>query len=485
MRAPRASGPSRFLVAAPIVVAATVLALQVLVPPIVGLANNGDFEKVLGYAGLHYPSDRYEDKYNTHIVREFRFVPVWYRSGYLSSETALARLARDLARPFSRSGLFDIRVLGVIHALLLLLALAGLIRACRGLAWQARLVAAALLVFFFTDVGYAALFNTFYSQTAAFLFLMLTAAAVALAIRRGRLDGALCVAYFLFAAAFVGAKPQESIHGLLFALFGLRLSEVRGKGWWRRPAVALAVGLCLFSLWYYRRTPQREIRKVALYQTVFREMLPTSPDPAGDLAALGLDPRLAVYSGTHAYQPGVPIHEASFERDYFDRVGFAQIAAFYAARPVRLLGRLRRAAEKGGMRLRPHASGNFEKSAPGWRPNLVSRRFAAWSGLRLKAAPAAAVWLPVLLAGNLAVAAAGWRRSSGRGRRFREAIVFFVVVAAMEFLVCSLADGLADIGRHLFVFQAICDLLLAADVVWIAQTLAAAGKRRREPARSG
>ncbi len=478
------AGPHRFLAAAALGAAALILTLQVLVPPIVGLANNGDFEKVLGYAGLRYGSELYADKYNTHIVREFRFAPVWYRSGYLSSETALARVARDLARPFARSGLFDIRVLGAIHALLLLLALAGLLRACRYLTWQAQLVAASLLVFFFTDVGYAALFNTFYTQTAAFLFLMLAAAAIALAVRRSRLDGALGVAYFLCAAAFVASKPQESIHGPLFALFGLRLAGIP-RGAWRRPAEAMAAALVLFSLWSYGRTPEREIRRVALYQTVFRDMLPESADPGTDLAALGLDRRLAVYSGTNAYQPGAPIDEPGFERDFFDRIGYGKVVLFYAARPDRLLGRLERAARKGGLRLRPHASGNFEKTAPGWRPNLVSRRFAAWSGLRLKAAPAAAPWLAALLCLNLLAAAVGWKRSSRRGRLLREAIAFFVTIAVVEFLVCALADGLADIARHLFVFQAICDLLLVADAVWIAQVLAVSGKRGREPARGG
>lgn len=475
---------NRFIAAAALGVAALILALQVLVPPIVGLANNGDFEKVLGYAGLRYGSDLYEDKYNTHIVREFRFAPVWYRSGYLSTETALARLARDLARPFARSELFDIRALGATHAVILLLALAGMLRACRELTWPAQLVAAVLLVFFFTDVGYAALFNSFYSQTAAFLFLMLAASTIALALRRGRLEGSLAVAYFLCAAAFIGSKPQESIHGPLFALLGLRLAGASRVGW-RRTAAAMAAGLVLFSLWYYGHTPQREIRKVALYQTVFREMLPETADPAADLAALGLDRRLALYSGTHAYQPGVPIDEPWFEREFFGRVGYGKIVLFYAVRPARLAGRLERAATKGGLRLRPHASGNFERTAPDWRPNLVSRRFAAWSDLRLAAAPAAAPWLALLLGGNLVAAAAGWKASSHRGRLVREAIAFFVVIAVVEFLVCALADGLADIGRHLFVFQAICDLLLVADAVWIAQLLAAAGKRRREPARSG
>ena len=78
----------------------------------------------------------------------------------------------------------------------------------------------------------------------------------------------------------------------MLALFALRLSGVRRQGWWRQPAVGFAVLLCLFSVWYYRRTDPL-VRRAALYHTVFAEMLPASPDPARDLAALGLDPDLS------------------------------------------------------------------------------------------------------------------------------------------------------------------------------------------------
>ena len=170
--------------------------------------------------------------------------PGWFRSGYHSSETLLAFAARWLHLAFARDALFDLRLLGGIHALLFLLALAGLIRACRDLAPTAQALVAALLVFVFTDVGYVAPFNSFYSQTASLLFLLLTAAIAAEAVRRGRLSGAWLFAYFGTALLFVGSKPQEKLAAPLLALFGLRLAGVRWRGAWRRTAVWLAIGLC-------------------------------------------------------------------------------------------------------------------------------------------------------------------------------------------------------------------------------------------------
>jgi hypothetical protein len=99
----------------------------------------------------------------------------------------------------------------------------------------------------------------------------------------------------------------------------------------------------------------------------------------------------------------------------------------------------------------------------------MADRHAAWSNLRLRLAPVAPAWLVLLLGGSFAAAAAGWRRSSGRQRLFREAMLFLVLLAVLEFFVCAFADRLADAPRHLFVFHAFCDLLLAANLTWLAQ----------------
>ena len=164
---PGARSGSGVLVAAVLAVAATILSLQLFVPPIVGLADNRDYERVMGYAGFQHTSAVPAERHFSFLRSKYAVVdPGWFRGGYHSSETLLAFAARGVHLLFAGRALFDIRLMGAIHAVLFLLALAGLIRACRDLTLAARIVAAVLLVFFFTDVGYVAPFNSFYSQTA-------------------------------------------------------------------------------------------------------------------------------------------------------------------------------------------------------------------------------------------------------------------------------------------------------------------------------
>lgn len=453
--------------------ALAVLARELVVPPVVGLADNGDYQRVMHNAGFEHSTDVRGERYLAFLRTRYRVLPLGaVGSGHLSSETALALAARWISGARA-GGEFDLRVLGALHAALLVLALAALLRACRGLTIPAQVAAAVLGVFFFTDVGYVAPFNSFYGQTASLLFLLLTAAVAARAIRVGGLAGGWLLLYFGLAAAFVASKPQEAIQGPALALLGVGLSRVPWRGALRRPAVWLALALCAFSVWYGRRTPN-DLKAAALYQVVFYEILPHSPDPAADAAALGLDPDWIRYSGTEAFRPDTPLLDPEFRSRLLHAVGYRKIAGFYLAHPRQLAERVARIAPK-TWTLRP-SYGNLERSPE--HPSLTkTERFAAWSRLRLRLFGAHAIAaLAILFAGTAGAALATWKRASPRGRLFRETLLAAAAMSATAFAVCVLTNAPPDFSRVFYVAQALCDLLLVSVAVWIVQALAS---RRR------
>jgi len=481
---PGARSGSGVLVAAVLAVAATILSLQLFVPPIVGLADNRDYERVMGYAGFQHTSAVPAERHFSFLRSKYAVVdPGWFRGGYHSSETLLAFVARGVHVLFAGRALFDIRLMGAIHVVLFLLALAGLIRACRDLTLAARAVAAVLLVFFFTDVGYVAPFNSFYSQTASFVFLMLTAAIAAEAIRRGRLSGVWLFAYFGAALLFVGSKPQEKLAAPLLALFGLRLAAVGWRGvWprriWRQGAVWLAAGLVAFSVWYGRHTPYT-LREATLYQFVFDDLLAHSPSPAADAAELRLDPEWLQYVGTNPYATDSPLLGSEFRIRFLHRIGHRQIVAFYLRHPKRFAQRVSRASLQ-AWSLRPEF-GNFERSAEHPTKTLATR-FSMWSGFRERLGAHSLLAIAALLGGNLIAAVATYRRASLRGRLFREGMLTLVLMATLAFAVCAFAQAPTDLSRSLYAYHALCDLLIVADAAWFAEALA---RRTKRPATAG
>ncbi len=467
-----AAATNRWIVVAAIASAALVLSAQLMVPPVAGLADNGDYQRVMGYAGFEHSTDSYAERYFSFFRTRYRIAPIaYFRSGYITSETALAFVARFVSPAPRHGGLFDIRVLGGIHILLFLLALGTLLSACRDLTPAAQCVTAALLVFFFTDIGYAGPFNSFYSQTASLLFLWLLVAVAATAVRRGRLEGGLAVAYFLSAALFVASKPQEAIQGPILALLGLLLSGLGFRGAWTKRAGGMAVALCVFAAWYGLSTPI-SLREAALYQVVFDEVLPHSPAPDADIAALGLDPEWIKYSGTNAFQSGSPLGDPVFRARFMGSVGYRSILRLYLENPSRLAERAQRVSAK-MWTLRP-SHGNLERSAAFPTPTLT-HRFAAWSRIRLALfGPHALAWLALLFSANAIAAAATYQPASKKGRLFRGGLLAAVSMSAVAFGVCLLTNAPPDSGEYARVFyvaEALCDLLLVADAAWLVQAM--------------
>jgi hypothetical protein len=454
-----------------LIAAAGIVAAQLFVHPIVGLADNGDFGKIMAPAGLGYASDDPSLRYWRWVTVKFPIVtPVERFPGqYRSSETLLARAAVDVSRLLRPGKDFDIRILGLLHAVLLMafLALVGAATWELPIGLQAGALAAAAFVY--TDVGYVSLFNSLFSQTASLLFLLLTIGIAALSLRRGKLEGRWLWAYFAAAVLFACSKPQEFVHGPLLAVLGLALAGASWKAWWRQPAVWLALALLATAAFYYAIIPRRLIREVGLYHTVFMEVLPRSPDPARDLDELGLDRSLLRYSGVHAYQPETPIASPSFHEAFFVRCGYADVLGLYLRHPARLWDRLERAG-RDAFTLRPGRPGNYDQRA-GFPPQTRATHFSAWTSLRSHLGGRGGIfWVGALLAGSVATAAF-LVPPTARGRRMAWCFVVFAAMAAAELFVCAFADYLGDVSRHLYAFQGLWDALLLANLTAIACAL--------------
>ncbi|MGE5415024.1 MAG: hypothetical protein ACM3NW_12665, partial [Syntrophomonadaceae bacterium] len=359
-----------------------------------------------------------------------------------------------------------------------------LVSATRPLAPAARWTAAGLLVFFFTDVGYVAPLNSFYSQAASLVFLLLTLGVAARSIALGSRGAGHAVAFFALAALFAGSKPQEAVQGLVLAAFGLRLYWRSGRRPARQTAAWGAVALAGFSLWYLRATPPA-ISEVARYHKVFMELLPNSPSPARDLEDLGLDPAWVSASGQIAYKPTSPYADPAFRAAFLERFSYTRLVRFYLTHPGRLASTLSRGGRE-ALRLRHPRFGNLEHR-PGVSPGEKSRAFSFWSGLRLRLPGHPLLWLVPFLAGNLLLAVATRRRASADGGLARDGLALLVVMATVAFLVCVLSNAHGDLPRHFYVFHALCDLLLAADLGWAVQVVVisrAAARSSRSNSRS-
>src|ERR1700722_3955245 len=100
--------------------AGAILFYQLIIPPVVGLADNGDFPKVIGRVDLSPRVHRTYEFVDT--VYEIRSDRHWV-SDFYSVEIALTYPALWLNSLLSKDNNFDLRCIGVVHSAIFLAAL--------------------------------------------------------------------------------------------------------------------------------------------------------------------------------------------------------------------------------------------------------------------------------------------------------------------------------------------------------------------------
>lgn len=424
-----------------LVLCVVVCSLQLFVRPYIGLANNGDFAKVFARFSLSPPD--HTARNFIYFVSDYHFDPRYYwKSEVWSSEDVLAGIPILLAKAAGAQW-FNIRWVGAVHLLLFMGAFAALLLYLRRFGRAFQLAIGGLAILLFTDVAYITYFNSFFSDTAALLGLLLM---VPLALHIAGRQTPRAATVWLFTAAallFITSKTQHALWGIFPAVFLI----------WRRrfiPAtllLAAEAAMVVFTSPLYSAQP--------LFTVIFYKLAPNSPVPQRAIHELGLNDSEARYIGTHAYSPGNPTASGPWLLDFSHRTGYGKVFRYWLGHPAEALRSLDSDLRVQGSEIRQQNLANYRQE-DGRPPGTLTRHFAVWSHFRTWLYnwwPGHIVlWYMLVMAGAVTVFV---RRPSAR----RPAAICLAIcaMAVLEFVFASLTDAI-ETGRHLFLFNAMTEI---------------------------
>ncbi|MDR0270573.1 hypothetical protein [Paenibacillus sp.] len=439
--------------------------------PFIGVADNGDFLRVMGTAGLNYgvPTDSYSDRFFGYAHQYFAY-DRFFQLQYISTQiivVAVARLIGYIIHPSS----FDIRVLGAIYSLLLLATTYVIVRHNKYKSILVGAVLAICLLFMFYDVGYIAYFNSLYGEPVALVFMLLSTGFGLCLLNQKNPSKQVLWLYFISVLFLTGSKIQNAPVGILFALVGLRFMTLRNNLSWRRLTIGLSASICIISVVMYIAAP-KELKNINIYQTVFYGVLNDSPDVKGDLKELGLPEHLSVLAGTNYFQTNTAIKQDAPEMkpDFYDRVSHKNILLFYFKHPTRLIDKMEFAANN-SMSVRPYYLGSYVKQE-NMPSGTLAYSYSGWSQFKNTHMPRSLLSIALFYAVYYAVAIWEYIRRRDRISRIRTELMMLIgLVGIIGFMVPILGDGQADLGKHLFLFNVCFDMMLVISVVWLVYQL--------------
>ena len=434
------------------------LAFQLFVPPSIGLAGNGDFPKMIGRfsLGAEPPAEDYNYFTSRYIYdRSFQWL-----ADDVSSELIPISGGLIIGWIFSRH-VFDIRILGAIHAALWIGCFTVLLPLLRRLAgWRRAVITVASLIIF-TDVSYVAHFNSFYTDTAAFLFLAWAIVLWLHLVTRERPSAGLFALFCAASILCVTSKPQHAPLGVfLFALAAMTAASFHGV-WPKIGATALGLTILLASAVSFALAPAG-VESGQVYNAIFAKILPKSPSALEDARELGLGPEYLPLAEHWADPMQSPAWKAEFER----RTSHRSVALFYLRHPWRALAIMYRELRDFAWH-RPATSLSHYERKEGYPPGTQTKSFGWWSALRSVALRYAPWQIPVLY---FAIFAVGGRIAIlHRGTPLSRVAALCVLLAGMgaiELAVSALGDGGED-DRHLFLFHVVTDFAIVIGGTWL------------------
>ncbi|MFD1269763.1 hypothetical protein [Paenibacillus motobuensis] len=453
------------LLATSLVLIITVFVL--FVPPYIGMADNGDYFRILYSNGLYFNNPDYDSLYFGYFNKEFGIFQYFNENAemYTSSQSLLIRISIWINQWFN-SQVFDIRVQAVLLTIMYMGAVYLFVEA---LTWKMKrkygYIVAVLAVFLFADTAYTAFFNSFFGESLVWIMLIYLFASGLLLFRNRYNDYAMMAIFFISGLLLTTSKQQNAPVGIIIAVVGIVLIFIRKQRSFRAMMASSLAILMVAGIATYVLIP-KEFVNVNKYHAMTRGVLMQSEDPEATLKSFGINRQYAILNGTIHYEPytTVDVNSQILEDSFYNHYGFVSILGYYLTH-LDQAGKMMNLAAKSAFTIRPPAMGNYEQSV-GKPFGAQTSFFSGYSELKKALAPKTfgfiVIWILVIIGLYAPHFIAAIKAKHIRSMIRLPLFLMMILMGLSGIFVSIIGAGDADLSKHEFLFTASFDLVTFA-----------------------
>lgn len=449
-----------------------------------GIADQGDFDRVMFVSGLELKA---EDVNDPNFVRFLDYTVTDYKISEVSILSPLSRLkATSISYIITLisfickvcgQDIFKTGYLAIAYVLMYVFAMYTIIRFLNidNRIKLTFLVSIALLVFL--DGNYLVWFNSLYGEPMMITTLMLYVAAWVYYIHDRYVlkseDKVFAKIIFVYLAAFLflGAKMQV-LSALPIIMFMLAMLF-----WENRHIIKpyqaglLCILYCILIAYPLGlNLVNKDISKDTQYDSVFYGILKDSQNPTQDLIEMGLNPDMAVDAGKHAflekgeYIKYVP-HSQITQEEFYSKMSNAKLVKFYLTHPARLMQGMKYTANQAF--LTSSFLGKYQRDYSE-TPVREFDRFTTWSSFREHQLPKSLLFLAIIyiavITVSLIIYAKSWKFQEIKAKI--QLLWGIMCIGLMQFPMPFVGNGQADTSKQLYLFNFVFDVILVVSVFW-------------------
>lgn len=473
---------TKYVIGGFVALAAIIVMFVLFKFPQPGVANQGDFYRVMGPAGIAY-TDAYIN--NPNLQKFFYYTITDYKmvfSGNVivstilgSSVGYLIALIKIICKAFNQD-IFKTQYLAFVYAVIYIFAFAVILKNLRIKNIIKLSILSLLVLFVFFDGNYLVWFNSFYGEPMMIVTLMLISAAVLYYINV-RYDDEnnkklfKAIAFVIIACfLFMGSKLQVTTALPFILMFVLKILIDNRKKISKKRFIILIIMFIVMAVYPINISrDSKGLNRDTQFNSVFYGILNTSDTPKQDLIDLGLNPDMSGEAGKHAYLPDdkyekyIPRTEL-MEKEFYSKISNFKLAKFYLTHPKRLFQAMEYTASKAYM-----TSTSLGKYTEQYSKTPVEKlnRFVYWSEFRENKLPRNLLFISFVFIAVFLVSLYSYKAGDKVIKNRVMLLWLIMMIAVMQFPMPFVGNGKADVVKQLYLFNFIFDILMFVSVLWV------------------
>ena len=424
------------------VLAAIIIIITLFVPPFVGVADDGSIFSTLSASGL----------YNIYTPStEYISLTYGIENNSFSFQNTLVFII-SIIKTFC-GDVFDVRIMGAIFAVLLLIALYKTVSLGATYNNFIDFILAAGAVLIFADVAYISYLTSLHREGITFAFGLLTLASLYYVAKKEEPKIWGIILFFVSGVGFALISSSYWAFAVIFAIISVRLVFALKPYMQKILSGIFAVVFALCAVFSGNLTPESE-RRNNLYNSVFYGILMAEDDAQKALSSLGLSEKLAPLAKTTVYDK-LP-EDINLEEEFYSKISYVKIAVYYLKNPVAYIKNLNVAANN-ATQLQMKYLSNFESGSGKKTASFIS----LYSSLKSKVIPNMLVTILLIMLAYLGGCIK--ERLSESEKKTKKLWEFYISVFLMALSAIKMPviySGIANIGKNMFVFQMFFDVMV-------------------------
>ncbi|MBN1052063.1 hypothetical protein DV092_08400 [Clostridium botulinum] len=441
--------------------------LTLFIHPIIGMADNGDFYRVINKSGAYHLNKNSNDIFLGYFIKDYGIYK--YNNDYanilISTQSIFVKSAIFLDSFFTKDYVLDIRFMSIMFLIIEAIGVYFFIKALINKVDNSKykLIITLLTILIFCDTGYLAYYNSFYGESVNICCFLMSIGLLIYMIEFDKFTWYNLIAFGISSFLFFGSKQQLAPVGILISFIFIIIGVyTTNKPLTKILTYILAIIFIISSMVFYKSITG-DFKYINIYHSMNRGILLNEDDPDSILEDFNISTQYSLLQETDFFEEIKLLdpYEEKLIDDYYEKFSLGKILEYYITHPKAFI-KVLKISFNNGYSIRPKVIGNYEQSEHK-EFEAKSYFFATWSTFKEKVIPKNMLFTVATIVIYLYLSTSRFLKAiknNNKKIQLKEITYFYVfLVGISQIIISVIGAGDADLSKHVFMYNMAFDLI--------------------------